>query len=184
MNWENIRRRQLRVADVLPKVISEQLHSTWLGSSVNGGGNEASGVAPLHDELAGGPADWAELNRDGLGQLTRSFGTVPVTARDGAKALARTQREIAAASRFGIPAIAHDECLAGFTAWTAAIFPVPLAWGASFDPELVRQMALQIGTSMGCRGPDRQNLIVIRILRGLHPRTVMPAGACAGCIFR
>ena len=134
MNWENIRRRHLRVADVLPKVISEQLHSTWLGSSVNGGGNEASGVAPLHDELAGGPADWAELNRDGLGQLTRSFGTVPVTARDGAKALARTQREIAAASRFGIPAIAHDECLAGFTAWTAAIFPVPLAWGSQLRP--------------------------------------------------
>ena len=97
-------------------------------------------------------ADWAELIRDGLGQLTRPFGTVPVTARDGAEALARTQREIAAASRFGIPAIAHDECLAGFTAWTAAIFPIPLAWGASFDPQLVQQMAVQIGTSMRAVG--------------------------------
>ena len=109
-------------------------------------------MAPLHEELAGDPVDWAELIRDGLGQLTRPFGTVPVTARDGAEALARTQREIAAASRFGIPAIAHDECLAGFTAWTAAIFPIPLAWGASFDPPLVQQMAMQIGTSMRAVG--------------------------------
>ena len=77
---------------------------------------------------------------------------MPLTARDGAEALARTQREIAAASRFGIPAIAHDECLAGFTAWTAAIFPIPLAWGASFDPQLVQQMAVQIGTSMRAVG--------------------------------
>ena len=115
-----------------------QLRSTWLGSTPGGAtqtaGEPGDGIAPLHEELAGDLADWAELIRDGLGQLTRPFGTVPVTARDGAEALARTQREITAASRFGIPAIAHDECLAGFTAWTAAIFPIPLAWGASFRP--------------------------------------------------
>lgn len=122
------------------------------GGGAGGGGTGGGGLAPLHEELAGDPVDWAELIRDGLGQLTRPFGTAPVTARDGAKALARTQREIAAASRFGIPAIAHDECLAGFTAWTAAIFPIPLAWGATFDPPLVQQMAMQIGTSMRAVG--------------------------------
>ena len=146
-----------RVEDLLGRMTlaekAGQLRSTWLGSASNGGrGAGGAGVAPLHDELASAPADWAELIRDGLGQLTRPFGTVPVTARDGAEALARIQREIAGASRFGIPAIAHDECLAGFTAWTAAIFPIPLAWGASFDPELVQQMAVQIGTSMRAVG--------------------------------
>jgi beta-xylosidase len=152
--WRDVSRPATeRVDDLLRRMtLAEkvgQLRSTWIGSTVNGGGN---GVAPLHDELAGSPADWAELIRDGLGQLTRPFGTAPVTAREGAETLARTQREITAASRFGIPAIAHDECLAGFTAWTAAIFPVPLAWGASFDPDLVRQMAAQIGTSMRAVG--------------------------------
>ena len=150
-----------RVEDLLGRMtLAEkvgQLRSTWLGSVPSDGSNGngaggGGGVAPLHEELADDPADWAELIRDGLGQLTRPFGTVPVTARDGAEALARTQREIAAASRFGIPAIAHDECLAGFTAWTAAIFPIPLAWGASFDPQLVQQMAVQIGTSMRAVG--------------------------------
>ena len=145
-----------RVEDLLGRMTlaekAGQLRSTWLGSVPGGGSNGGGGVAPLHEELADHPADWAELIRDGLGQLTRPFGTVPLTARDGAETLARTQREIAAASRFGIPAIAHDECLAGFTAWTAAIFPIPLAWGASFDPQLVQQMAVQIGTSMRAVG--------------------------------
>jgi len=140
-----------RVADLLRRMtLAEkvgQLTSTW-PSSASG----TARVAPLHEELAGTPADWPALIRDGLGQLTRPFGTAPVTAAEGAEALARTQREIVTASRFGIPAIAHDECLAGFTAWTAAIFPIPLAWGASFDPELVQRMAEQIGTSMRAVG--------------------------------
>jgi beta-xylosidase len=142
---------QERVADLLRRMtLAEkvgQLRSTWLSSA-----SGARGVAPLHDELASPPDDWPELIRAGLGQLTRPFGTSPVTALEGAQALARTQREIVAASRFGIPAIAHDECLAGFTAWTAAIFPVPLAWGATFNPRLVQQMAAQIGASMRAVG--------------------------------
>ena len=162
--WRDARRPvEERVEDLLGRMTlaekAGQLRSTWLGSVPSGGGANGdagggggTGVAPLHEELAGDPADWAELIRDGLGQLTRPFGTVPVTARDGAQALARTQREIASASRFGIPAIAHDECLTGFTAWTAAIFPIPLAWGASFDPPLVQQMAVQIGESMRAVG--------------------------------
>jgi beta-xylosidase len=140
-----------RVADLVGRMtLSEkisQLYSTWLQSDPANGE-----VAPHQDDLTGGsgPGEggWAEVIRDGLGQLTRPFGTRPVTARQGAEALAQRQREIMAASRFGIPAIAHDECLAGFTAWTAAIYPVPLAWGASFDPELVERMAAQIGASM------------------------------------
>ena len=33
------------------------------------------------------------------------------------------------ASRFGIPALAHEECLAGFAAWGATAYPVPLVVG-------------------------------------------------------
>src|SRR6266581_591753 len=140
-----------RVTDLLRRMtLAEkvgQLYSTWPASV-----SDARGVAPMQNELTMAPAKWTEFIQAGLGQLTRPFGTRPVTAQAGAEALAQTQREIVAASRFGIPAIAHDECLAGFTAWTAAIYPVPLAWGASFDPELVRQMAVQIGTSMRAVG--------------------------------
>ncbi|HUG51733.1 MAG TPA: glycoside hydrolase family 3 N-terminal domain-containing protein, partial [Terrimesophilobacter sp.] len=48
----------------------------------------------------------------------------------------------------GIPALVHEECLTGLAAWKAATFPTPLAWGASFDPELVEEAARAIGDSM------------------------------------
>jgi beta-xylosidase len=156
--WRDVARTaEERVADLLRRMTlaekAGQLRSTWPGSTPDGTTPSSSGgVAPLQQEMGDAPADWPELIRDGLGQLTRPFGTRPVTAREGAKALALAQRQIVAAGRFGIPAIAHDECLAGFTAWTAAIFPIPLAWGASFDPPLVAQMAVQIGTGMRAVG--------------------------------
>jgi len=140
-----------RVTDLLARMtLAEkvaQLVSVWL----DGDGSEDA-VAPHQHDLDAAPGGWTELIRHGLGQLTRPFGTRPLTGREGAELLARRQRDIVTASRFGIPAIAHDECLAGFTAWTAAIYPVPLAWGASFDPDLVEQMAAQIGTSMRAVG--------------------------------
>ena len=159
--WRDVTRTaEERVADLLRRMtLAEkvgQLRSTWPGSAPDGTAPRADGgagaVAPLQGEMGDPPADWPELIRDGLGHLTRPFGTRPVTAREGAEALGLAQRQIVAAGRFGIPAIAHDECLAGFTAWTAAIFPIPLAWGASFDPPLVERMAAQIGTSMRAVG--------------------------------
>jgi len=146
-----------RVADLLRRMTlaekTGQLRSTWLRHPSGADrADGADGMAPMQEEMTSVTVPWPELIRDGLGQLTRPFGTTPVTAREGAEALAQTQREIVRASRFGIPAIAHDECLAGFTAWTATIFPIPLAWGASFDPELVQQMAVQIGLSMRAVG--------------------------------
>jgi beta-glucosidase-like glycosyl hydrolase len=93
-------------------------------------------------------APLAEVIKDGLGQLTRVFGTRPVPPGDAARTLSELQAQIVAASRFGIPAVAHEECLTGFAAWTATIFPTPLAWGATFDPGLVGEMAAAIGSSM------------------------------------
>ena len=72
--------------------------------------------------------------------------------RDAVCTLRELQSQIVAASRFGIPAVAHEECLTGFAAWTATIFPTPLAWGASFDPGLVGEMAAAIGASMRAVG--------------------------------
>ena len=100
------------------------------------------------DELP--PLD--DLIQDGMGQLTRVFGTRPVPPAAGMLALAGLQQQIMAASRLGIPAIAHEECLTGFAAWSATIFPTPLSWGASFDPGLVRDMAAAIGASMRACG--------------------------------
>jgi len=117
-----------RVDDLLGRMTLEektaQLYGVWVGAATDG-----DGVAPLQSEMTA-DYDWDELITHGLGQLTRSYGTAPVDPALGAQALARAQRRIAEAGRFGIPAMAHEECLAGFTAWRATAYPVPLAWGA------------------------------------------------------
>jgi len=75
----------------------------------------------------------------GLGHLTRAFGTAPITPEDGLVRLAAPQERIVAANRFGIPAIAHEECLTGFNAWQATVFPTSLARAATWNPALVRE---------------------------------------------
>ncbi|MBT2421353.1 glycoside hydrolase family 3 C-terminal domain-containing protein [Streptomyces sp. ISL-22] len=136
-----------------------QLYGVWVGAATDG-----EGVAPhQHDMTA--DHDWDELITHGLGQLTRSFGTAPVDPALGAQALARAQRRIAEAGRFGIPAVAHEECLAGFTAWQATAYPVPLAWGASFDPPLIEEMARRIGRDLRSAGVHQGLAPVLDVVR-------------------
>src|SRR6201997_5449661 len=138
-----------------------QLGSIWMGASGDG-----DGVAPMQDQFFSyeqPPFD--ELIKNGLGQLTRVFGTRPVEAAAGMGALASLQARVAAASRLGIPAVAHEECLTGFAAWGATIFPTPLAWGAAFDPALVSEMAAAIGASMRAVGVHQGLAPVLDVTR-------------------
>ncbi len=139
-----------------------QLYGMWLGADPEG-----PGVAPHQSELEKGYDLDAMLTR-GLGQLTRAFGTNPVDPAQGAAALARMQRRIVAAGRFGIPALVHEECLAGFTTWKATAYPVPLSWGATFDPDLVREMASRIGASMRSVGVHQGLAPVLDVVRDLR----------------
>ena len=66
--------------------------------------------------------------------------------------LRRLQADVVAASPHGIPAIVHEECLTGFTALGATVYPAAIAWGATFDPGLVRRMAAAIGEDMRAVG--------------------------------
>src|SRR5689334_11761220 len=153
----------VRVDDLLSRMTLQektaQLYGVWVGAATDG-----DGVAPLQSEMTA-DYDWDELITHGLGQLTRSFGTAPVDPALGAQALARAQRRISAAGRFGIPAVAHEECLAGFTAWRATAYPVPLAWGAAFDPPLVEEMGRAIGRDLRAVGVHQGLAPVLDVVR-------------------
>ena len=136
-----------------------QLYGLWVGTDPEG-----PGVAPHQSEMDNGNT-FEDLIPYGLGQLTRVFGTRPVDAAEGATALVRAQRQIVAANRFGIPALVHEECLAGFTTWGATAYPVPLSWGATFDPELVGEMATRIGAGMRAVGVHQGLAPVLDVVR-------------------
>jgi beta-xylosidase len=162
--WQDTSRPvEERAADLLSRMTLEeklaQLSSVWPGSEADG-----DDVAPLQHEVSE-TVDLDALLPHGLGQLTRPFGTAPVEPSEGARALAAFQAKVAAANRFGIPALAHEECLTGFTAWQATVFPTPLAWGATFDPALVREMAAAIGASMRSVGIHQGLSPVLDVVR-------------------
>ncbi|MER6344433.1 beta-xylosidase/alpha-l-arabinosidase [Streptomyces sp. NPDC001595] len=158
-----------RVEDLLARMTLEektaQLYGIWVGATTDG-----AGVAPHQHDLTADRSDeeWEELMTRGLGQLTRPFGTAPVDPEIGARSLASAQRRIVDAGRFGIPALAHEECLAGFTAWGATAYPVPLAWGATFDPDLVEEMARRIGHDLRSVGVHQGLAPVLDVVRDLR----------------
>jgi beta-xylosidase len=137
-----------------------QLVGVWVGADGSG-----AGVAPHQAEMTRDVPPWPELIRNGLGQLTRPYGTAPVDPAHGAESLAAAQAQIVAASRFGIPAQVHEECLTGFATWRATVYPTPLSWGASFDPELVARMAEHIGRSMRAAGVHQGLAPVLDVTR-------------------
>jgi beta-xylosidase len=136
-----------------------QLYGIWVGAAADGGE-----VAP-HQHDMNDDVDLDELLPHGLGQLTRPFGTAPVDPALGALSLLRTQRRIMETSRLGIPALAHEECLAGFATWGATAYPVPLSWGASFSPELVEKLGAHIGADMRSVGVHQGLAPVLDVVR-------------------
>ncbi|WP_431040546.1 beta-glucosidase [Streptomyces sp. P1-3] len=153
-----------RAAELLGRMTLEekagQLAGFWAMPSEPG-----APVAPMEDPSDEPAPALAELARAGLGQLTRVFGTAPVTGREGMARLASLQNEVTRASRFAIPAMVHEECLTGFMTWGATVYPSPLAWGATFDPALVERMAGQIGAGMRRAGVHQGLAPVLDVVR-------------------
>jgi beta-glucosidase len=156
-----------RVRDLMSKMTIEekvgQLYGLWLG--IDGQTGE---VAPYQGDMATGGRGWKEALARGVGQLTRPYGTAPVEPAVGARAVAQAQGEIMAAGRFAIPALVHEECLTGVSVWKAPVYPSPLCWGATFDPELIERLGARIGQLMKRLGAHQGLAPVLDVVRDLR----------------
>jgi beta-glucosidase len=98
--------------------------------------------------------------RYGIGEITRVGGSwIGLLPKEAAKVANQVQRFLVEKTRLGIPAIIHEECLAGLMASTATVFPQAIALASTWNPELVhrvasaiRQQVLSIG-SRHCLSP-------------------------------
>jgi beta-glucosidase len=123
-------------------------------------------VAPMQDVFAAsGTVSLAEASRHGLGHLTRVYGGTPLTVTEGAADVVRQQQVVLSDSRLGIPAIVHEECLTGFTTYGATVYPAAIAWGATFDPDLIERMAAAIGRDMAAVGVHQGLSPVLDVVR-------------------
>ena len=136
-----------------------QLGSVWLGFDVVTGE-----VAPMQNVFSRN-LGWPAAAAEGLGHFTRIFGTRPVTAKQGVQRVRDLQRELIESTRLGIPAIVHEECLTGFTTYRATVYPTALAWAATFDPGLVKEMASAIGRDMAAVGVHQGLSPVLDVVR-------------------
>ncbi|HZT67210.1 MAG TPA: glycoside hydrolase family 3 N-terminal domain-containing protein [Acidimicrobiales bacterium] len=119
-----------------------QLSGVWVTAGAGGQ------VAPYQGTLAMGEAGpLSERIANGIGQLTRPFGSAPVEPLDGIDAVNALQRSLLSDTP-GVAAMVHEECLTGLMAHGATAFPGPLAWGATFDPGVVSEMADAIRQQM------------------------------------
>ena len=168
-----------RVTELLALLTLEekvaQLGSRWMGNdlpdddahqSPSTERDAALNVAPMQETFAAAAIlPLAESSRHGLGHLTRIYGSGPVSVEEGAAELVRQQRVVLENSRFRIPALVHEECLTGFTAYGATVYPTALAWAATFDPALVEQMAAAIGRDMAALGVHQGLSPVLDVVR-------------------
>ena len=157
---------EARVADLAGRMtLAEkvaQLSGVW------GVDPDVGEMAPMLRDAMGPAQPWEDVIADGLGHLTRPFGTEPVDPAAGLRALAERQHQVVAANRFGIPAQVHEECLTGLATWQATVYPSPLCWAASFDPALVERMGARIGADMRRLGGHPGLAPVLDVVRDLR----------------
>lgn len=153
-----------RVRELLSQMTLEEKSAQLVGYWLDQGGEV---VAPLADEMstAKDGRSLADITRHGIGHYTRVYGTRPVEPVERAAWLWGEQRRLKRETRLGIPALVHEECLTGLAAWKAATYPTPLAWGASFDPDLVAEMGEAIGASMRELGIHQGLAPVLDVIR-------------------
>jgi beta-glucosidase len=126
-----------------------QMHALWLILAEDGRHR------PRQDDFTGGsdPEAVQKALRHGLGQVSRALGSHGTEPLAGVRALNRLQKFLCEETRLGIPVMSHEECLVGLMARGATMFPSALAYGATFDPDLVERAARAIGgeaRSVGC----------------------------------
>ncbi|PLR46879.1 beta-glucosidase [Chimaeribacter arupi] len=145
-----------RVQDLLSRMTDEekyaQMHAFWLILSPDG---QHRNRRDLSDDFAGAAAedDLATRLFAGIGQITRPLGTHIVGPKEGVRALNRLQKTLMEETRLGIPAMFHEECLVGLLCKDATLFPSSLSYGATWDPDLIEQVAAAIRTEaqrVGC----------------------------------
>lgn len=149
-----------------------QLGSRWAGNDMadhelaERSPDETINVAPMEDVFSvGGSLSLEDASRDGLGHLTRVWGSYPQTVEQGVAEVVRQHEVVLKESRLGVPALVHEECLTGFTTYGATVYPASIAWGATFDPSLVERMAAAIGRDMAAVGVHQGLSPVLDVVR-------------------
>lgn len=134
------------VSEVVESLLAEltlaeklaQLGCVWSTQLVEGEG----------DDARFSPERASELMADGTGQVTRIAASTGLTPDGLARFANEIQRWLITNTRIGIPAVIHEEAVAGFCARDAIQFPQAIGLGATFDADLLERIGDHIRAEM------------------------------------
>lgn len=101
----------------------------------------------------------AGMINNGIGQISAAAWSSGLESRDLSILNNEIQRYLIENTRLGIPAIIHEECLNGFRAKGATIFPQNIGLASTWEPELIAKIT----------GVFRQQMRAVGIHQGLAP---------------
>lgn len=103
----------------------------------------------------------------GIGQITRLAGSreSPRDPASIATAANSIQRFLMEETRLGIPAIIHEECLSGLMSYGATTFPQAIGLASTWDPDLIRSVAIVIRRQMRALGAHQGLAPVLDVAR-------------------
>ncbi|MEP7358322.1 MAG: glycoside hydrolase family 3 protein, partial [Anaerolineales bacterium] len=112
----------------------------------------AAWLAEVREEANFSPDKARTRVPNGIGQITRQAGGAPLSPEQAAQVTADLQTFLVANTRWGIPAMIHDECCSGYMARGATLFPQAIGLASTWDPDLVEQMTQTIRGQMRAAG--------------------------------
>ena len=119
----------------------------------------------LVDDHGFSPDAARRLLAHGTGQITRIAASTGLRPQGVAVFANEIQRFLVEETRLGIPAVIHEESTAGFCARDAVQFPQAIGLGATWDRELVHEIADHIRTEMVAVGARQSLAPVLDVAR-------------------
>lgn len=101
----------------------------------------------------------------GMGQITRHGNGTTLKPKQYAAFSNEVQKFLIESTRLSIPAIMHEECLCGYQARGATIFPQAIGLAASWDPEIVKKMTEAVRFQLRSAGAHQGLAPVLDVAR-------------------
>ena len=147
---------ELRVADLLSQMTIDekiaQIGSVYLKS----------------DLFEKGKLSYSKMKKflkNGIGHISRIIGNPGIEPKTAAQIANKIQEFLVNETRLKIPAIIHEECLAGIMGLRFTAFPQAIGLSSSWDPDLINKIAGVIRVQMRSIGAHQGLSPVVDVLR-------------------
>ncbi len=122
-------------------------------------------ATPLIENGKFAPAKAAAALKNGIGHISAPAMNANLPLREVAILINAIQKYLVEKTKLGIPAIIHEECLNGFRARGATIFPQNIGLASTWEPDLIGRITQVIRQQMRATGVHQGLAPVLDVTR-------------------